>query len=263
MSKPGTPSRDREKGTALMKREHIEERLGTLPIASWIWPRVLVAVPLERSIANASLVFHRFMEIAAQGPAFLKQDYTRTDLARNRFAIKLLESQYTHLLMLDVDHVHPADIIQRLARWPLMNPEIEVVGGLNFRRSEPYEPCCFFKDEESGSVNAPAQWSPGLLKVDYIGTGSILIAREVFEKIEPPWFQNIYGIEANWADEWPGEDIGFSEKCQRAGVNMWVDTTTTSPHVGDRLIGEKTFRAYLEQHPEKYRMVTQEKGTQG
>lgn len=240
-----------------MKREEVEEQLNTLPIASWAWPRILLAVPLERTISNASLVFFRFMEIASQGVAMLKQDYTRTDLARNRFAIKLLESQHTHILMLDVDHVHPRDIIQKLARWPLMNPEIEVVGGLNFRRSEPYEPCCFFKDTENGTVNAPATWTPGLMEVDYIGTGSLLIAREVFEKIEPPWFQNIYGIEANWADEWPGEDIGFSEKCQKAGIKMYVDTTTTSPHVGDRLIGEKTFRAYLEKHPEKYRAMEQ------
>lgn len=238
-----------------MKRQEIEERLSTLPIASWVWPRILVAIPLERTISHASLVFHRFMEIAAQGPALIKQDYTRTDLARNRFATKLLESNYTHLLMLDVDHVHPADIIQRLARWPMMNPEIEVVGGLNFRRSEPYEPCAFLKDEKSGSVNALASWSPGLAEVDYLGTGSVLIAREVFEKIPPPWFYNVYGIEANWADEWPGEDIGFSEQCKKHGVKMYVDTTTSSPHVSERLITEKTFRAYLEQHPEKYQVM--------
>lgn len=240
-----------------MKRQEIEDRLSTLPIASWIYPRILVGIPVERAISNASLVFHRFLEIAAQGPALLKQDYTRTDLARNRFAMKLLESNYTHLLMLDVDHVHPADIVQSLARWPLMNPEIKIVGGLNFRRSEPYEPCAFIDDPETGSVNALASWSPGLAEVDYLGTGSILIAREVFEAIEPPWFYNIYNIPANWADEWPGEDIGFAEKARKAGFKMYVDTTTTSPHVSDRLIGEKTFRAYLQQHPEKYKQVTE------
>ena len=244
-----------------MKRAEVEERLKTIPIASWEYPRILVGIPLERTISHASLVFHRFLELAAQGPAILHQDYTRTDLARNRFAISLLESNYTHLLMLDLDHVHPRDIVQRLARWPLMNPDIQVVGGLNYRRSEPYEPCCFFINEKGDGVNAPAEWSPGLLKVDYIGTGSILIAREVFEKIEPPWFKNLYGIEANWADEWPGEDIGFSDACRAAGIGMYVDTTTTSPHVSDRLIGEKTFRAYLEQHPEKYAKANREGGT--
>ena len=237
-----------------MKRTEIETRLSTLPISSWAYPRILLGIPLERTIAHASLVFHRFMEIAAQGVAFVKQDYTRTDLARNRFAEKLLESNYTHLLMLDLDHVHPADIVQRLARFPMMNPAVQIVGGLNFRRSEPYEPCAFIRNAD-GSLGAPAEWSPGLMEVDYLGTGSILIAREVFEAIEPPWFYNIYEHEGKWEDQWPGEDIGFNEKVKAAGIKMFLDTTTTSPHVTDRLIGEKTFRNYLAQHPEKYRKI--------
>lgn len=209
---------------------------------------------MERTVSSASLVFHRFMEIAAQGVAFIKQDYTRTDLARNRFAMRLLESNYTHLLMLDLDHVHPADIVQRLARFPMMNPEIQIVGGLNFRRSQPYEPCAFIRNED-GSLGAPAEWEPGLMEVDYLGTGSMLIAREVFEAIEPPWFFNIYEHEGKWEDQWPGEDIGFNEKVTAAGFKLWLDTSTTSPHVADRLIGEKTFRNYLAQHPEKYRKI--------
>ena len=237
-----------------MKRKEIDERLSTFPIMSWAYPRVLLGVPLERTVSYASGVFPRFMEIASQGVAFVKQDYTRTDLARNRFAMKLLESEFTHLLMLDLDHVHPVDIVQRLARWPMMNPEIQVVGGLNYRRSEPYEPCCFIRGE-TGELAAPATWTPGLMEVDYLGTGSILIAREVFEKIEPPWFYNIYDDEQRWADTWPGEDIGFNEKCKAAGVKMYVDTTTTSPHCGDRLIGDATFRAYLQAHPNQYRTV--------
>ena len=209
---------------------------------------------MERAISDASLVFWRFMEIASQGVAFVKQDYTRTDLARNRLAMRLLESNYTHLLMLDLDHTHPADIVQRLARFPLMNPEIKIVGGLNFRRSEPYEPCAFIRNGD-GSLGAPADWNGGLMEVDYLGTGSILIAREVFEQIEPPWFFNIYDHEGKWEDQWPGEDIGFNEKAKEAGFKMYLDTSTTSPHVASRLIGAQTFRNYLTQHPEKYRKI--------
>ena len=193
------------------------------------------------------------MQIAAQGVRFIKQDYTRTDLASNRFAMQLLASEFTHLLMLDLDHVHPPDIVQRLAQWVLSDPAHQVVGGLNYRRSEPYEPCAFIRQPD-GALGAPASWTPGLMKVDFLGTGSILIAREVFEKIEPPWFYNLYD-DNKWTDQWPGEDIGFNEKCREAGIQMYLDTTTTSPHVSDRLIGEKTFWAYLEQHPDKYREV--------
>lgn len=237
-----------------MKREEIEERLTTLPIRSWAYPRVLLGVPLERTISHASQVFPQFMQIAAQGVAFIKQDYTRTDLARNRFATELLKSDFTHLLMLDLDHIHPVDIVQRLARWPMMNPEIKIVGGLNFRRSEPYEPCCFIRLED-GTLGAPAQWGEQLMEVDYLGTGSILIAREVFEEIEPPWFYNIYEHEAKWTDQWPGEDIGFNEKCKKAGFKMYVDPTTQSPHLADKIISEGTFRDYMSKHMERFRQL--------
>lgn len=245
-----------------MKREEIEKRLKTLPIASWAYPRILLGIPLERSVSHASLTFFRFMEIAAQGVAFIKQDYTRTDLARNRFASELLKSDHTHILMLDLDHTHPADIVQRLARWVMMNPAIQVVGGLNFRRSEPYEPCAFIRSED-GSLGAPADWSAGLIEVDYLGTGSVLIAREVFEQLEPPWFYHIYDHEGKWDDTYPGEDIGFSEKCAAAGIKMYVDTTTTSPHISEKLIGENTFRSYLAHHSEKYRKIEDFKRMKG
>jgi hypothetical protein len=37
----------------------------------------------------------------------------------------------------------------------------------------------------------------------------------------------------------------FSAKCREAGIPLWVDTTTTSPHIGTQLIDERTYRAYI------------------
>lgn len=237
-----------------MNEQQIKEALSVYPIGRWPYPRVLVGIPLERNVPHASKTFHRFLEIAAQGPVIMNQSYTRTDLARNRFAMKLLESQFTHLLMLDLDHVHPVDIVQRLARWVLADPGRLVVGGLNFRRSEPYEPCCFVRDK-NGLLASPAKWTPGLMRVDYLGTGSIMIHRKVFEMLEPPWFFNIYDDELRWADTWPGEDIGFNQKCTDAGIELFVDTSTTSPHLTDGLVTESTFNNYLQKHKDQYYAV--------
>ena len=217
------------------------EKLKERPIGSWEYPRVLVTIPLERAISHADQCFWQFMAIAQQGPTFFPLPYQRTDLFRNKVATKLLQSDFTHLLMLDIDHIHPADIIQRLAKWYIIAPQVQVVGGLNFRRGKPFEPCAF--KIEDGAVYSIAGWGKGLVEVDALGTGCIMVAREVFEQIEPPWFYNSY--ERAWRDEWPGEDIGFSNKCRDAGIKLYCDTTLTSPHLTTSKIDESTFRNHL------------------
>ena len=223
--------------------------LDTLPIIGWAWPKIMVCYPLERTISYADLVIPSMMQIAAQGPLMLHMPYQRIDVARNKAAIALLKSDFTHLLMLDIDHVHPYNIVQRLARWVIMDNGIQVVGGLNYRRSEPHDPCAYRMDE-SGAMYAIEfdKDDSQLVEVDRLGTGSILIAREVFEKLELPWFYNIY--DKVWDDVWPGEDIGFSRKCKAAGVRMWCDTTTTSPHITTRLIDDQSWRDWLEANPD-------------
>ena len=182
------------------------------PIMSWAFPRILVAFLLERTISYADLVFPACMQIAAQGPVVLNMPYQRTDLARNRASMELLKSDFTHLLMLDIDHVHPHDIIQRLAKWVVADPKkYQVVGGLNFRRSEPYDPCAYKIGDDGSMYTIAWEKDDEIVEVDRLGTGSILIAREVLETIPPPWFVNDYS--QGWRDAWPGEDIGFNKLC--------------------------------------------------
>ncbi len=210
---------------------------------SWAFPRILVAFLLERTISYADLVFPACMQIAAQGPVVLNMPYQRTDLARNRASMELLKSDFTHLLMLDIDHVHPHDIIQRLAKWVLKDPKkYQVVGGLNFRRSEPYDPCAYKISADGSMYTIAWEKDDEIVEVDRLGTGSILIAREVFETIPPPWFWNDYS--QSWRDAWPGEDIGFNKLCVQHGIKMWVDVTVTSPHITPAIIDGATWQKW-------------------
>ena len=213
------------------------------PIMSWAFPRILVAFLLERTISYADLVFPACMQIAAQGPVVLNMPYQRTDLARNRASMELLKSDFTHLLMLDIDHVHPHDIIQRLAKWVLKDPKkYQVVGGLNFRRSEPYDPCAYKIGADGSMYTIAWEKDDEIVEVDRLGTGSILIAREVFETIPAPWFWNDYS--QSWRDAWPGEDIGFNKLCVQHGIKMWVDVTVTSPHITPAIIDGATWQKW-------------------
>lgn len=215
-----------------------------VPTRKDIWDagmKIILAVPMERTLDQHA--FFGFLRIAVQGWPFAELPYTRNDIARFRFVQHLLANDdFTHLLMLDSDHRHPPDIVQRLARWMMVYPEIEIVGGLNFRRGEPYDPCAFIWD--NGFYRRLAQWQQGCLAVDALGTGSILISRKVFERMPPPWFEYHYED----LDGFPGTDMTFARHCAEAGIKQYVDTTTTSPHIGTLMIGAEEYRRYLKEH---------------
>lgn len=205
--------------------------------------RVAVGIPMERTMLQEAVF--GFIGIFQQGWAFAQLPYTRNDVARHKLASFLLDSDYTHLLMLDSDHVHPPDIVQRLARWFQAYPDmVQVVGGLNFRRGEPYDPCAFV-DPGDGQFHRLAEWGRGAVEVDALGTGSMMIARSVFEQLpeDAGWFDYEYPNHTGW----PGTDMTFSKRCREAGITLWCDTTCTSPHIGTMLIGEDTYRTFLAQ----------------
>ena len=111
-----------------------------------------------------------------------------------------------------------------------------------FRRGRPFDPCMYM-DDGSGGVYVPAEWERGLMRVDLVGTAAILINRKVFERLPRPWFAFDYaGAESQ---QYPGEDIWFCRACQRAGIPIWVDTTSVSSHLFESWIDEQTFRTYL------------------
>ena len=203
----------------------------------------VVGVLLERSISHADKVFFPLIGIAQQGIPFLHVSYSRTDLVRNKMALRLLQSDFTHLIMLDIDHIHPVDIVQRLMVNFARHPELMVVGGLNFRRGEPFDPCAYVQGDD-GQFYPMAEWEKGLVEVDAIGTGSIAISRKVFERIEPPWFWNDYSRVME--DVWPGEDMGFCKLLRDHVIKIHVDTTVTSPHLIDGVVEERSYRAYRE-----------------
>ena len=169
-------------------------------------------------------------------------------MARESACKQLIDSDFTHILMLDADHKHPPNIIQQLARWVIEDPERLVVGGLNFRRSEPYDPCAYMVEDDK--FFTLWDWEEGLLEVDRIGTGSILIAREVFERLKQPWFY-LHSTDEG-ATNWPTDDMIFCLHCKEAGIKLWCDTTTQSPHMTQAFIAEETYKQYINDHPDKY-----------
>jgi len=219
-------------------------------LAHTIWarpyerPRVLVTMFFPAAMAAPGDVFAHYIQIAASAmatPGHACLTNTRSgsmDQARTKACVYAIQNNYTHVLMLDADHKHPADIV-----WRLLVHNKDVVCGLNFMRQHPHKACAS-KDVhvvgqlESGrahAIHVPPIQNTGLQKVEGAGSGCIMIRLSCLKKLKQPWFYFPYhDIDFNDLDQpWAGEDGGFSTKCLRAGVELWCDTDLTSPHLGN------------------------------
>ncbi len=176
----------------------------------------------------------------SDGPVFLVRE-----LLTKQF---LANPEYTHLLMLDTDHLHPEDVVERMVRWLGHPSRPLVVGGLNYQRKVPYRPACFMFDPDGDKLGllTLTSWPAGLVKVDAVGASCLLIAREVFERIPAPYWEFSYR-----GGRLVGEDIGFCHACGQAGIAVYCDTTTTSPHAGREWVTDATFRAWAASHAEE------------
>jgi hypothetical protein len=209
-------------------------------------PRIGICVLVERTGAASAACFRACMEIAQEGWPQLWVPPCHVDLARNKAARQFLDSDLTHLLFLDCDHRHPKNIVHRLARWVKRDPSLLVVSGMAFRRCPPFDPTAYMADDD-GNVYQITSWQPGLMRVDLVGAPCLLVNREVFERIPAPWFAFDYSHAGE--DKYPGEDIYFSLRCKEHGIDIWVDTTTVSPHAMESWVDGNTYRTHMATQP--------------
>lgn len=135
----------------------------------------------------------------------------------------------THLLFLDGDEIFPAQMTPQLlehdkdivAAWTVirqnLKPNVYKVLYKNKRGGYQHKPYSKKHIKERLEQNKPLE------KIDRIGFGSVLIKKEVFEKLEQPWF---------WFDEHHGtEDLFFCDLARNHGFDLWVDWSLKCLHI--------------------------------
>lgn len=217
---------------------------------------ILIGIPTgDKAAPGSSSLFLHWMGLflkwggnnwslcgTSEGPPSLTRDYLVRQL--------LKDDKFTHLLMLDSDHFHPKDIVERLARWIEHEEGPQVISALNYQRKAPYRPAAFFFDGPQYGLLHISTWPQGLVKLDAVGASALLVAREVFERLPEPWFEFHYLPMPDGAKpRFIGEDIWFCKKLKDIGVPVYVDTMTTCPHMGEAMVGEEQFRAWVAAQP--------------
>ncbi len=219
-------------------------------------PHVYWAALMERNIHWRS---HNALQAVAEECVVaraqrLQTPYARTDDNRNQLTKAfLIESQRPDdtLVMLDIDHDHPPDIVQRLSER-----KEGVVGALAFRRSEPHDPLWFVRNPDGDLVQFldPDEWNGQVFQCSAVGTGAIAIKRWVFDKLREagfkwPWFKYEYPDDGR-TGLMPSEDMYFSKICEQAGISMHVHTGVEIPHFFMNVADEELWRQKIEDKEE-------------
>lgn len=221
--------------------------------------KVFWCVPMERSIQEyaAQSLLNVAANCGAHGYDRIFLPYMRVDTARNWYTQTFLDNTSDDndtLVMLDCDMTYPVDIVHRLANYP-----VGVVGGLYFRRSEPYDPLMYLRNPETGMLHAIMQWDQGakLIQCDVVATGAIAIKRWVFKHLEekgikPPFFRYGY-TDSSMAH--PTEDVYFGVACQMAGIPHYCDVGVDIRHLTVADVSKNTWTDWLADHPEPVQTI--------
>lgn len=222
---------------------------------------IYIGVPREervytRSDDSVELVTYKLSERNLLG-GVLKARASSVDEGRNQLVDKFLERPHaTHLLFLDSDEVFPPDIGHRLllrqkpvisalrfTRGAFQLPQLyrhagrhpDRLGAETDRFESMMEEVYQFLQRHQLPQGANAyviNTDDGLFRIDGCGCGALLVAREVFERIDYPWFRLARGV---------GEDFHFCLKAAEAGYEIWGDCSVICGHINLKVVGQSEF----------------------
>lgn len=166
------------------------------------------------------------------------------------------------LMQVDRDAVIHPETLRRLMSW-----DVPIISPLVFGRYPPVIPIAFSQarpdlgpNEYGVEIDEIRHWigthkemwtsSPlvleprpddALIERAFVGTHCLLVRRDVFEAIEPPWFQRTCepGHQATGCDRY------FCQKAIAAGFPIYMDRSVVASHMyGERPLGALDFLAW-------------------
>lgn len=140
---------------------------------------------------------------------------------------------FTHLLFIDADTIPPADVLEKL-----LAHDKDIISGLtpilHYDRQKmtwgTMDNCFTHQDKDKdGQIRTHAvQRNTGLHKIWRCGTSCLLIKKEVFEKLEKPYFK--FEFDEEILKPKRSEDLYFCDKAHEAGFEIWCDSSVICNH---------------------------------
>ena len=176
-----------------------------------MWAPAVVSWLQAVAVASRHFTVTQLGKIGAAGIS----DRQYTHSAQNQLVADFLDDpELTHLFMTEMDMILPADTLIKLIEL-----DKSVAAGIYFLRNGRGQPCLYQKVLTSKAnpwVHSPVTAFPMTepFRVDNPGLGCVLFQRDVFAKLEEPYFD----LKAkNY-----GSDMYFFSKVKWAGVEVWA-----------------------------------------
>lgn len=185
----------------------------------WIHPSLFMSCLQMGNSLSALHSRHGSLEfVAVQGT-------TPVDAARNAAVSHLLKSGADWLLQIDNDTV-PADgfltVLNDIGTRKIVGfPYVGLTGGGKLS-------LCV-GNKVDGAIYEAQQLQIGWSEVDAIGSGCLLVHRDVFESLGDPWFECSRRIELQ-ERVYAGEDFTFCEKAKANGFKVWTHSAYPARH---------------------------------
>lgn len=179
--------------------------------------RIELTVLLMKMLFNGKYFVKIYME---QGKPidFLRNKIVKIFLAENQIS----DEKYDYLLFIDDDIVPPENILD------MIELKKDIISAVCFTFLQD-EPLALILNKTNnpfvdGYIQSKKINKKEIIECDAVGTGCLLIKREVLEKIESPFEFRIEN------DVIKGEDYNFCEKAKKLGYKIFVDTTKICSH---------------------------------
>lgn len=133
---------------------------------------------------------------------------------------------YTHMLWIDTDTRFKPWMFDRLVKL-----DMDCVGGAGLTEDRKNLACGKLMPEAGGSVAVCSVSGEDPIDMAYLGFGFLLFKQGVFEKIERPWFDQLYmsgRLPESVPPEQAGEDVSFFLRAQHEGIFPYVDPIITN-----------------------------------
>ena len=203
--------------------EHFRCVVGVPSGSSWNAQFGVDLVNLVANFTKAQVKGYRSQELQVVNVRSSILSKNRMDLVK---AAKRLRA--THLLFLDTDQTFPPNLVHKLASHGKF-----IVAANVATKSVPASPIARAKsDNPKGVPVYTDQGQTGLEQVWRVGTGVMLVAMQVFDKVGYDAWEMKYLPEA---ETYQGEDWSFCEACEKHEIPIYVDHGVSREvgHVGN------------------------------